>query len=174
MKAPRAITHERRLVDVAGLLETFLSEARRLGDKLGPLLVQLPPSLVYDPDAGAKFFTGLRDQHDGPVACEPRHPTWFEADADEVLRSLQIARVAADPARHPLAGEPGGWPGLSYWRLHGSPRMYYSEYSAPALAALAGRLREGPDETWCIFDNTTSGAAASDALALGAHFQPRP
>jgi uncharacterized protein YecE (DUF72 family) len=169
VKAPRTITHERRLIEVADLLDAFLGEARLLGPKLGPLLVQLPPSLAYDSGAAAAFFESLRARHAGPVACEPRHPTWFDAEADALLVSHQIARVAADPARHPAAGLPGGWSGLAYWRLHGSPRMYYSAYGEPALSDLAARLRDGPAEAWCIFDNTTSGAAASDALGLRAH-----
>jgi uncharacterized protein YecE (DUF72 family) len=83
-----------------------------------------------------------------------------------LLTSHHVARVAADPARHPLAGEPGGWAGLRYWRLHGSPRMYYSAYDDTHLAALAERLKASAVETWCIFDNTTSGAAAANALDL--------
>ena len=174
VKAPRAITHERRLVDVAALLDAFLAEVRLLGDRLGPVLVQLPPSLAYDAPAAGGFFATLRERHPGPVACEPRHATWFEPDADAMLAAHRIARVAADPARHPLAGQPGGWPGLAYWRLHGSPRMYYSAYGEAALDALAGQLRAGPDEAWCIFDNTTSGAATADALELRRRLAPQP
>jgi uncharacterized protein YecE (DUF72 family) len=174
VKAPRAITHERRLVEVDHLIDGFLAEARLLGAKLGPLLVQLPPSLVFDRAIAGAFFEGLRGRHAGPIACEPRHPTWFEADADSLLDAWRIARVAADPARHPAAGEPGGWRGLAYWRLHGSPRMYYSAYDETALAKLAARLRDSQAETWCIFDNTTSGAAASDALDLHRRLRPEP
>jgi len=174
VKAPRTLTHERRLVDVSHLLDGFLDEARLLGAKLGPLLVQLPPSLAYEPAVADAFFEMLRARHDGPVACEPRHGTWLEAEAEAMLRAFQVARVAADPARHPSAGEPGGWRGLDYWRLHGSPRIYYSAYGAAALADLAARLRERPAESWCIFDNTTSGAAASDALDLEARVRAAP
>jgi len=166
VKAPRAITHERRLVDVLPLLDAFLAEVRLLGDRLGPVLVQLPPSLAFDPAAAGGFFAALRERHPGPVACEPRHAGWFASEADAMLQAHRVARVAADPARHPSAGEPGGWPGLAYWRLHGSPRMYYSAYGEAALDDLAQRLRAAPADRWCIFDNTTSGAAAADALAL--------
>src|SRR5690606_831858 len=116
---------ERRLVGADELLGAFLAEVRLLGAKLGPVLVQLPPSLAYEPAAAAAFFETLRGRHAGPVACEPRHLSWFDPGPETMLRSLEIARVAADPARHPSAGEPGGWRGLEYWRLHGSPRMYY-------------------------------------------------
>ena len=167
VKAPRTLTHERRLAEPEELLDGFLAEARLLGPKLGPVLVQLPPSLAFEPSVAGTFFQALRDRFNGPAACEPRHATWFELGADALLRDFQISRVAADPMRHPLAGTPGGWPGLAYWRLHGSPRMYYSAYEEPWLAELADRLRaSSAAEVWCVFDNTTSGAAAADALRL--------
>jgi uncharacterized protein YecE (DUF72 family) len=100
------------------------------------------------------------------VACEPRHVSWFDRDADALLIHNQIARVAADPSRAPMAAIPGGWPGLAYWRLHGSPRMYFSEYGADFLASLAKRLAEADTPTWCVFDNTASGASLGDALTL--------
>ncbi len=82
-----------------------------------------------------------------------------------MLARYQVARVAADPARVPEAAEPGGWAGLRYWRLHGSPRMYYSAYGAEYLEGLA-RAVQGDAEAWVIFDNTASGAALGDALEL--------
>ena len=84
-----------------------------------------------------------------------------------MLRQYEVARVAADPARVPEAARPGGWPGLVYFRLHGSPRTYYSAYMEEALAALATELqaRTGA-EVWVIFDNTAAGAALPDALEL--------
>ncbi len=78
-----------------------------------------------------------------------------------------MARVAADPARVAAAAEPGGWRGLTYYRLHGSPRTYYSAYSEEFLAPLASRLQaESEHPAWCIFDNTTLGAATGNALDL--------
>jgi uncharacterized protein YecE (DUF72 family) len=86
---------------------------------------------------------------------------------DRLLDKLRIARVAADPARVPGAGEPGGWRGLSYYRLHGSPRIYYSPYGSEALTDVANRLvrdAAAGAEAWCIFDNTAAFAATGDAL----------
>jgi uncharacterized protein YecE (DUF72 family) len=167
VKVPKAITHERRLADAAEPLASFLAEIQALGARLGPLLVQLPPSLSFEAGLATGFFGTLRARHDGPVACEPRHPSWFENDADALLIAHRIARVGADPAPVPQAADPGGWPGLVYRRLHGSPRMYYSEYGLPYLEELAERLAAGAAaEIWCVFDNTASGAALSDALTL--------
>jgi uncharacterized protein YecE (DUF72 family) len=167
VKAPKAVTHEARLADVRGRLAEFLEEARLLGDRLGPILVQLPPSLAYDANVAERFFADLRDLHEASVAVEPRHPSWFEAAPQALLATWRVARVAADPAPHPAAADPGGWPGLAYWRLHGSPRMYYSPYDDAFLQRLAARLAASEAaETWCVFDNTTSGAAAANALDL--------
>jgi uncharacterized protein YecE (DUF72 family) len=86
-----------------------------------------------------------------------------------MLDAANVARVAADPPRGERGGEPGGFRGLAYYRLHGSPRVYYSSYDDAFIARLADRLeahrREGV-ECWCIFDNTTLGAGTANALAL--------
>ena len=77
--------------------------------------------------------------------------------------------MAADPARVPAAGSPGGWRGMTYYRLHGSPKVYYSAYPPEFIRTLAGRLSEElPPErdSWVIFDNTTLGAATRNALDL--------
>lgn len=169
VKVPRAITHDQRLVAADVLLEVFLDEARGLGDRMGPLLVQLPPSLAFDGVVAREFFAALREQHEGDVVCEPRHESWFGAAAESLLVAHRVARVGADPARWPAAAVPGAWPDPVYLRLHGSPRMYYSAYTPEYLRGIAGMLRphlaRGAD-CWCMFDNTTLGAAAGDALAL--------
>lgn len=166
VKLRKTITHEARLADCAAALAAFVEEVSMLGDRLGPMLVQLPPSLAFDPAAARAFFADLRAVWSGQVAFEPRHASWFEAEPEGLLVDHRIARVAADPAPHPTAAAPGGWRDLAYWRLHGSPRMYFSPYETDRLDALAEALRAGPPGAWCIFDNTASGAAAADALAL--------
>ncbi|HEY2752188.1 DUF72 domain-containing protein [Phenylobacterium sp.] len=167
VKAPRALTHEAKLVDCEPRLARFLAELEPLGRKLGPILLQLPPSLAFSRPTAERFFGFLRAQWAGPVACEPRHASWFEDAAELCLQSFRIARVAADPVRAPGADRPGGDPGLAYWRLHGAPRPYYSSYPPEALDHLAAALAQrAPESTWCIFDNTASGAAVANALAL--------
>lgn len=166
VKIPKTVTHVRKLVDADAELERFVEEIRNLGAKLGPLLVQLPPSLGFDETVAESFCRRLRALCPGPIACEPRHPSWFEDRANDVMRDLAVARVAADPVRAGTSAEPGGWPGLVYLRLHGAPRMYYSEYAAEDLARLARRIFTPEVETWCIFDNTASGAACLNGLDL--------
>ncbi len=172
VKAPRSITHERRLVDVAEALDVFLAEIGGLGSKLGPLLVQLPPSLAFERATVEGFIATLRERFAGSVACEPRHASWFTEAADACLNENRVARVAADPARAPEAAHPDGWPGLAYYRLHGSPQIYRSSYAREYLDELAPLLaRESASgaETWCIFDNTAAQAATENALAIREH-----
>ncbi|MBL0402655.1 DUF72 domain-containing protein [Microvirga aerilata] len=167
VKIPKTITHERRLRDVTDILDRFLSEVSGLGPKLGPLLVQLPPSLSFQSGIADSFLNELRSRAEGSIVCEPRHASWFTPEVEALLDTLRIARVAADPAPVAGAGEAGGWRGLSYYRLHGSPKIYYSAYSPDYLAGLSERLVSDATadvETWCIFDNTTAFAATGDAL----------
>jgi uncharacterized protein YecE (DUF72 family) len=168
VKIPKLITHELALARAGRPLDAFLAEASWLGPKLACLLVQLPPKQELDRRVARRFFTMLRKRFDGPVALEPRNPTWFTPDAASIMRDHRVARVAADPARVPEAAEPGGWDGMVYYRLHGSPRMYYSSYDDEYLALIARRLAAAGANrpAWCIFDNTTLGAAAANALDL--------
>ena len=169
VKLPRAITHDQRLRRAAPLLDAFLADLEPLGAKLGCLLVQLPPSLDFDARIARGFFTALRKRFDRGIALEPRHASWFDARAERLLIDHEIARVAVDPPRVSGGDTPGGWGGLAYYRLHGSPRIYYSSYMDDYLDALADRLRalrRRRIPTWCIFDNTTLGAATGNALWL--------
>lgn len=168
VKIPRAITHDQQLVAADVLLDVFLAAASGLGHRLGVLLVQLPPSLALQIDHAENFLGTLRERFRGHVACEPQHLGWFEADANVLLQRHRVARVGADLARVPPAAIPGGLIGLLYYRIHGSPRMYYSSYSSSMLEHVATALAPAAhtSERWCIFDNTRLGAATGDALAL--------
>jgi uncharacterized protein YecE (DUF72 family) len=173
VKTPREITHECALLDCTMPLARFAEQVAGLGERLGVILVQLAPSLVFETRAAASFLRELRKRFDLKVgiACEPRHGSWFTARADEVLTMAQVARVAADPPRALVGGKPGGFQELVYYRLHGAPHVYYSNYDAAALerigaelTASAGRARS----TWCIFDNTAAQAAIGNAMTVQA------
>lgn len=164
VKVTRRITHHSRLKDPS-VLDEFLNRVQHLGEKLGPLLVQLPPSLQYNSAVVETFFSALRERYAGSVVCEPRHASWFKPNAEKTLAHFRVARVAADPATVPGADQPGGWSGLVYYRLHGSPRIYYSSYSEEYLKRLVLKLTSTGNSrsTWCIFDNTAEGAAITNA-----------
>jgi uncharacterized protein YecE (DUF72 family) len=167
VKIPKSITHVAKLINTGELLQTFLDEVNGLGDKLGPLLIQLPPKLAFDEGLAHEFFTTFRELHTSAAVLEPRHATWFTPIVDRLLRSFEISRVAADPAKgSALAAKPGGWQRLHYYRLHGAPRTYYSDYSTDALTQLSRELASTQTQTWVIFDNTALGHATANALAL--------
>ncbi len=172
VKLPRAITHNARLKGAEPALDAFLDQVQGLGSRLGCLLVQLPPSLRLDLPVAEGFLRALRARYgQGDIAVEPRHASWFTPEGDALLNAWRAARVLADPVLHPGGEAPGGWPGLVYCRLHGSPHVYYSAYDAALIDALAARLRgaaQGARAVWCIFDNTAAGAAAGNALDLQA------
>ncbi len=168
VKLAGEITHHRKLVACEEPLERFFAGVRELGRKLGPVLIQLPPSLAYDDTLARRFFYQLRALHEGAVVCEPRHPSWFAGTAGRALVEHRVARVAADPAPTAAGSEPGGHDEVAYFRLHGTPQMYHSSYPKPFLHGLATRLasaRTG-SPAWVIFDNTAAGAAAANALGL--------
>lgn len=169
VKLPRAITHDGRLQRSGDALSRFTDEIAGLGRRLGGVLVQLPPSLVFDARIASTFFASLRRRLDAPVVCEPRHPSWFEPRVDALWQRYDIARVAADPARLAEAALPGGQGRWRYWRLHGSPRMYYDRYDESRLRAFASALLTGAKAgqvSWCVFDNTAGGHAIADAVRL--------
>ena len=170
VKAPRTVTHEGELrVQGEEALARFLQQTSALGEKRGPVLLQLPPKLAFDNTTALDFFRVLRDLYQGPAVLEPRNVSWFGTEPDLMLREFYIARVAADPEVVAQAAQPAGWPGLVYFRLHGSPRRYYSAYSQDFLSRLAEELSFLSKLTipaWCIFDNTASGAALGNALEL--------
>ncbi len=166
VKIPKLISHEQRLAGVRQPLDRFLDEVSGLGDKLGVLLLQLPGSFEFTAGVVGRFLAMLRRRHDGIVVCEPRHETWYGREAEALLANYQIARVAADPPRGTRACDPGAWRGLVYYRLHGSPRCYFSPYDQSFLTAIAARMKEFDAPAWCIFDNTGSGAAFENAVRL--------
>lgn len=169
VKVPKAMTHERRLVDCGALLDRFVAEVSGLGDKLDVLLVQLPPSLGFAETDAAGFFAALRSRSSAAVVVEPRHRSWFVAPVDEWLAHRGISRAAADPSKFSDGGKPGGATDVVYYRWHGSPQIYVSDYDDAALEGLHTRISrdlDGGARAWCIFDNTAAGAALGNALTL--------
>ena len=168
VKMPRTITHERALRGARDPLTAFLAEIEGLAEKRGPILVQLPPSLSFDASVVRRFLDLVRDRYHGPVVCEPRHEAWFSPSVTSLLNRYGVSRVAADPPRVPEASIPGGWPAVAYFRLHGSPRTYWSRYDDTYIATLATALRGLPqaEDVWCVFDNTASGSAIENAWEL--------
>lgn len=169
VKVPQHITHEQGLRDVATPLRKFVEEVSGLGHNLGALLLQLPPDLPLRFTVVHQFLTVLREVFVGNVVCEPRHRSWFSPEAEELMLEYRIARAAVDPAINEQASIPGGWDGLAYYRLHGSPERYVSPYSKAWLKAVADALNfnsEAGKMAYCIFNNVAADAAIVNAIEL--------
>lgn len=161
VKFPKEISHTRAMKNIAEPFNRFLEGIAPFGKKRGLLLCQLPPSLVFDADVLETAFKTMRNADDGPIVIEVRHKSWASAETLDLLKSYAIDRVLADPA--PV------WPAEDfdkppkYVRLHGKPKIYHSSYTDEKISAFSALL--APD-SWCVFDNTASGAAIEDALSM--------
>ncbi|HUH59627.1 MAG TPA: DUF72 domain-containing protein [Candidimonas sp.] len=168
VKIPRTVSHGLRMREADDAICLFVDQVAALGDKLGCLLLQLPPSLGLDQAEARSFFSTLRRFTSARVACEPRHASWFTPAAAELMRDEGIACVHAHPLPSPGV-EPSGDSHTLYIRLHGAPRIYYSAYSDAFIGAVAARIadaRRSNRRVWCIFDNTARGQAIPNALTL--------
>jgi uncharacterized protein YecE (DUF72 family) len=196
VKGGRFVTHLKRLRDVeVPLANFFASGVLLLGDRLGPVLWQLPRTLAYDAELVESFLALLpRDheaaadlaaRHDDKLAegravteakvsrplrhvLEPRHPSFGASDAVAHLRGHDVALVLSD--------SPGAWPcfdedttDLRYVRLHGRTELYASGYAPPSLDTWAARLQTWEDagrDCFVYFDNDARGRAPHDAVSL--------
>jgi uncharacterized protein YecE (DUF72 family) len=170
VKGSRFITHMKRLADAEEPLKKFFdSGVWELGDKLGPLLWQLPETFQYDEERLARFFDQLpRRTPDGmPVrhALEFRSTTFATAAAYRLLREHDIACVLADTA--------GRWPKVEedtadfrYVRLHGDAELYTSGYDDKALDGWAAKVNRWRKDSYVYFDNDAKGYAPHDAMRL--------
>jgi len=139
-----------------------------LGKKLAVVLVQLPPTLVFDSEVADRFFSALRKLYRGCAVCEPRHDSWEESDARKLLAKHGVGPVLTEtPAADddPLQGAKKAIP--LYVRLHGAPRKYYSSYSDRDLSRLAEFLAaHAARRRYVVFDNTAGPAGVRNALGL--------
>jgi uncharacterized protein YecE (DUF72 family) len=170
VKAPKAVSHAPALRGDAATLSRFATEIAALGPKLGVVLVQLPPAQEFKLGAARRLLGQLRAKITMPIALEPRHPSWGSPAAAALLRGFSVTRVAADPPRWTHADAADGDDAMAYFRMHGSPHIYHSDYSRERLAVLQRHLERAAvrGAVWCIFDNTASGCALGNALTVTA------
>lgn len=169
VKMTSQFTHDQRLAVSRSELAEWLLPVSELGDKLGALLVQLPPSLDFDKKTAETFFANLRREFDGLVALEPRHVAWTKPSVLKLLDRYTITKVEADPERCPVPETEIRKKQARYLRLHGYPKMYKSDYSQEYLEAWAQEFAAHPSpKSWIIFDNTTYGFATRNAVELQA------
>lgn len=164
VKASRYLTHVKRLRDPADPLERFWSRARHLGERLGPVLYQVPPRWSRNAERLAAFLEALPDH---AQAIEFRDADWYVPEIDRLLASAGIARCLHDmPGSAPRPNRVGP---LVYVRFHGRGQRYGGRYSSQMLTAwaerLAGWARDGVP-CYVYFNNEVGGHAVRDAARL--------
>lgn len=166
VKASRYLTHFRGLRDAAEPVARMLEAFGGLGEKLGPVLIQLPPRMGADADlldrALRGFPAGIR------VAVEPRNPSWWTGDTREVLARHDAALCWADRAGQPQTPlwRTAEW---GYLRLHEGDGTPWPRYAGPCLRAWADRIARawpGSGPVYAYFNNDQGGAAVQDATAF--------
>src|SRR5215469_13172035 len=175
VKASRYLTHVRRLRDPAEPVERLLQAAAGLGDRLGPVLLQLPPNM---PANAGLLEECLREfaRHPGPaghgvqVAVEFRHRSWWTEETRQLLGRHGAALVWADRLGRPLTPlwRTAGW---GYLRFHEGAAQPWPRYGAQALRTWVQRIAESwPDgaDVFVYFNNDQGGAALHDAAAFAA------
>jgi len=161
VKAPRFITHIKRLDVEQDSVDMFLERAGILGEKLGAVLFQLPPSLMYDEALFSRFLSllprGIR------IALEARHGSWFNDSVFSALEARNMAWVISDTAgRYPMAE--AFTADFTYLRLHGHTELYRGLYGPERLGRWLDIVLAASREAFVYFDNTDDGSAAIDAL----------
>lgn len=170
VKMSRYLTHIKRLGDPAEPVGRFLANASGLGDKLGPVLLQLPPSLT----ASAQLLGAVLAQFPSHVrvAVEPRHASWWTAEVRAVLERRGAALCWADRRGRPVTPL---WrtAGFGYLRLHEGRATPHPRYGRSALRSWLDRIaHEFNDEpVYVYFNNDPGGAAVADAVALWSEAQ---
>jgi uncharacterized protein YecE (DUF72 family) len=165
VKAPRSITHRRKLADCAEQMDRFLSRVALLGDRAGPILVQLPPNWSCDLAVLRDFLALLPPQW--RFAFEFRDRTWLCDEVYSLLAARGAAVVRVSAPRFPDAEADTA--AFKYVRMHGEEKLYASEYSEESLAAWAETVAEwlqAGKAAFVYFNNDVEGHAVADARAL--------
>jgi uncharacterized protein YecE (DUF72 family) len=165
IKLLHVFTHFRRLKltkDDLDLLKTYVVNAKKLGTKLGPILVQLPPSLGIDLKSLEILLRKLKKQR---VAVEFRHESWFRAETYDLLKKYNAAMViTSSPHWHSELRKTAAW---VYVRFHGETKLFASNYRHVELKKWARRILDlKPKEIFCYFNNDANAYAAENAMFL--------
>lgn len=163
VKANRLITHTKRLRNIQEPLHRFMESLLPLGDKLGTILFQLPPSLAFDEGLVRAFARTLPQGR--RYTIEARHGTWTGHEALTCLEEEHIAWCISDTAgRYPY--HEAVTCDFAYVRLHGSKRLYASCYTDDELRVWARKIRSWGMDTYVYFDNDFMGYAPMNAARL--------
>lgn len=164
VKANRYITHIKKLKAADDALARFFNAAGLLKEKLGPILFQIPPNLVFDDDLLDGFCQCLKT-YEYLYALEVRHPSWIEDRVINRLKNYNIAFCISDtagryPYREVITAD------FTYIRLHGSKELYASDYTEEELQTWAQKIRGWNTNTFLYFDNDYNGYAPKNVMRL--------
>jgi uncharacterized protein YecE (DUF72 family) len=161
LKANQRITHIRRLREVGDEVRAFVERSQALGDRLGPILFQCPPTLKFDEGVIRAFADDVPPGVS--AAMEFRHPSWDEAWP--LLAESGVARCVADTDEREVAEDALSWQPFGFLRLR------RAQYSDAELELWSGRIRAalaGGSDVYCYFKHEDSAAGPRMALRLGA------
>lgn len=167
VKAPRSITHLKRLSEVDEEWEKFKSRINLLKEKLGPILLQFPPSFKNDRENLQRLINFLKGKEAYRFALEFRHKSWCDEKVYEILKSLNAAWTIADSSRYPKAKVITA--DFCYIRMHGPQSLYSSSYSDQQLKDLADEIKQYAkvcNEIFVYFNNDVNGCAVQNAKTL--------
>ncbi|ACM59258.1 uncharacterized protein YecE (DUF72 family) [Caldicellulosiruptor bescii] len=167
LKAPRTITHIKRFLDVEDEWKKFEDRVKLLKEKLGAILLQLPPSFKADEENVKRLLNFLDGKENFRFAIEFRHKSWFVDDIYDILRSKNIAFVIADSSRYPK--EKIITANFAYIRFHGPKEMFSSSYSEDQLKNFAMDIKvysEICEKIYVYFNNDFNGYAVENAKNL--------
>jgi len=170
VKASRYITHIQKLFRVGKSWKKFSDGARRLGERLGPVLLQFPPGFRADLKRLSRFLDLLREDSSAPPVhpvFEFRHPSWFTEETYSILREAGATLCIAQSSRYPCIDEVTA--DLVYYRFHGPGELFASRYSDAELRAWAKRIRPLLDDgktVYIYFNNTLNGYAVENAKKI--------
>jgi uncharacterized protein YecE (DUF72 family) len=168
-KFPQSITHERKLVRAEAELRSFLEVLKPLEEhgRLAAALLQLPPSLPFEPATVRGFYEQLPPTL--PVAVEFREPSWLADESIELLREFHLAYVVVDEPHLPVRLLATGPFVYVRWHGHGQPLWYDYRYSGTEITAWAPQVRELAERTenlYGFFNNHFRGDAAANCRTL--------
>ncbi len=165
LKAPRTITHYKRLKDIKNELKDFISQSEILKEKLGVILFQLPPGLKFDEELISEFLNEIK-KYKLRFAVEVRNKTFHDERFFKLLMDNNVALCISDTANR--------YPSLIlkvtadfvYIRLHGPTKLYASEYSYEQLKEWADRIIKWQRDSYIYFDNDYYGFAPKNAMEI--------
>lgn len=167
-KMSRFITQLKKLGDVQEPLDTFFERFDLLKSTLGPVLIQIPPSLGFHRERTEHFFQLLQPHSGYRFALEVRHKTWLSEEAIDLLRQYDIALVISQSdGRFPY--REAATTDLIYLRFHGPGALYASDYTDEMLAEYALKIKVWLKEersAWAFFNNDVYAYAVKNARRL--------